>query len=50
MARILKGEKAGDIPVQGVETTKLYLNPEAARKMGVKLPDALIKKAAKIVD
>ena len=50
VVRILKGEKAGDIPVQGVETTKLYLNPKAARKMGIELPVALIKKATKVID
>jgi len=50
VVRILKGEKAGDIPVQGVETTKLYLNPKAARKMGIELPDALMKRATRVID
>lgn len=43
--RILKGEKPGDIPVATFKGDKLYLNPDAAGKMGVELPDAMRKRA-----
>ena len=39
--RVLKGEKPGDIAVEGVEITELAVNPGAAKKMGVTIPDAV---------
>ena len=35
VARVLGGEAPGDIPVQGIEITQLYVNPGAAERMGV---------------
>jgi putative ABC transport system substrate-binding protein len=49
VARILKGEKPGDIAVQGVEITQLFVNPGAAQKMGITIPDAVIAKAKEVV-
>ncbi|MES1150712.1 MAG: ABC transporter substrate-binding protein [Dongia sp.] len=49
VARILKGEKPGDIAVQGVEITQLFVNPGAAQKMGVAIPEALISSAKEVV-
>jgi putative ABC transport system substrate-binding protein len=49
VARVLKGEKPGDIPVQGVETVQLYVNPGAAKAMGVAIPDAVLQRAKKII-
>jgi len=49
VARILKGEKPGDIAVQGVEITQLFVNPGAAQKMGVTIPEAVIAKAKEVV-
>ncbi|GAB2174816.1 ABC transporter substrate-binding protein [Dongia sp. agr-C8] len=49
VARILKGEKPGDIAVQGIEITQLFVNPGAAEKMGVTLPDALVASAKEVV-
>lgn len=47
--RVLKGEKPGDIPVEGVETTELHLNVNAAGKMGVTIPEAVLAGAKKVV-
>jgi putative ABC transport system substrate-binding protein len=49
VARILKGEKPGDIAVQGVEITQLFVNPGAAQKMGVTIPEALVASAKEVV-
>jgi putative ABC transport system substrate-binding protein len=50
VARVLKGANPGDLPVETIETTQLYVNPDAARAMGIQLPDALIKRAKVVVD
>lgn len=47
--RILKGEAPGDIAVEGVDITELYVNPGMAEKMGVTIPDALIQQAKEVV-
>jgi putative ABC transport system substrate-binding protein len=49
VARVLKGEKPGDIPVEGIEITQLFVNPGAAAKMGVTIPDAVLKRAKTVV-
>jgi putative ABC transport system substrate-binding protein len=48
--RILKGEKPGAIPSQTSARLELYVNPSAAQKQGVALPDALLKSAAQIIN
>jgi len=48
VVRILKGEKPGAIASQVSESFELHVNPAAAEKQGVKLPDDLVK-AAKVV-
>jgi putative ABC transport system substrate-binding protein len=47
--RVLKGEKPGDIPVAGVEITELVVNPGAAEKMGITIPEAVVAKAKEVV-
>jgi putative ABC transport system substrate-binding protein len=49
VARVLKGEKPGDIPVRTAEGTDLYVNPKAAAAMGITIPDAVTGRAAKVV-
>ncbi|MFQ5574809.1 MAG: ABC transporter substrate binding protein, partial [Terriglobia bacterium] len=41
-------EKPGSIPVEGVSKTELYVNPGSAKKMGVSISDAVIKRAKKV--
>jgi putative ABC transport system substrate-binding protein len=49
VVRVLKGEKPGDIAVQGVETVELHVNPGAAKAMGVTIPDAVLQRAKQVV-
>ena len=49
VVRVLKGEKPGDIAVQGVEITELFVNLSAARKMGVTIPEAVVARAKEVV-
>jgi putative ABC transport system substrate-binding protein len=49
VARILNGEKPGDIAVQGVEITQLFVNPGAAEKMGITIPESLVAGAKEVV-
>lgn len=50
VARILKGERAGDIPYQTSAELELHVNPGAAQKQGVSLPEELLRSASKVVD
>lgn len=49
VARVLNGENPGDIPVEGVEITELYVNPGAAERMGVTIPQEIIDRAKEVV-
>ncbi|HVO04484.1 MAG TPA: ABC transporter substrate-binding protein [Candidatus Cybelea sp.] len=49
VVRVLKGEKPGDIAVQGIEITQLFVNPGAAQKMGITVPDSVIAGAKEVV-
>ncbi len=49
IVRSLKGEDLGVIPVEFPNQTELYLNEDAAQKLGIKLKDELKNAAAKIV-
>ncbi|QYY24073.1 ABC transporter substrate-binding protein [Diaphorobacter sp. MNS-0] len=49
VARILKGEKPGDIKPEVSTKMELFVNPGAAEKQGVKLSDALVKSATQVV-
>ncbi|MFT0892399.1 ABC transporter substrate-binding protein [Pseudochelatococcus sp. G4_1912] len=50
VARILKGEKPGDLSVQFAQGTDLYLNKDVAEKIGVTLSEEAVKRAIKVVD
>lgn len=50
VARILKGEKPGDIDVDVAKGTDLVVNLGAAKKMGIELPQAVIDRATKKID
>ena len=49
VARILKGEKPGDIKPELSTKMELFVNPGAAEKQGVKLSDTLVKSAAQVI-
>ena len=50
VARILKGEKPGDIKPEVSTKMRLFVNPGAAKKQGITLSDALIKSANQVVE
>jgi putative ABC transport system substrate-binding protein len=50
VVRVLEGANAGDIPVQGVATTQLSLNPKMAAEMGLDFPQAVLDRADEIVE
>jgi putative ABC transport system substrate-binding protein len=47
--RILKGEKPGNIDVKMAKGTDLYVNPKMAKRMGIKVPSSVLKRATKII-
>lgn len=49
VARILKGEKPGDIPSETSDKLELFVNPGAAERQGVTLDDAFVKSATQVV-
>ncbi|HDL1209053.1 TPA: ABC transporter substrate-binding protein [Mannheimia haemolytica] len=44
-ARVLKGEKAGTIPIQEVSKLELSINTKTAKELGITIPEVLIKEA-----
>ena len=50
VARVLKGEKPGDIDVGFATGTNLVVNKGAAAKMGVTITDAVLKRAVKVIE
>jgi putative ABC transport system substrate-binding protein len=49
VARILRGENPGDIPVEFATGGDLFVNPGAAARMGLTIPQAVIDRAATVV-
>jgi putative ABC transport system substrate-binding protein len=50
VARILRGAKPAEMPVETLDELLIHLNPKAAAGMGVTIPDAVLKQANKIVE
>lgn len=50
VARILKGESAGDIPVYTPQVLDLYVSPKHASEQGIELPQAVIDNAKEVVE
>jgi putative ABC transport system substrate-binding protein len=48
VVRVLKGEKPGNIAVEGAEITELYVNRSSAEKMGVTVPADLVAQAKQV--
>ncbi|MCT8972900.1 ABC transporter substrate-binding protein [Microbaculum marinisediminis] len=49
VAKVLDGAKPGSIPVMQAQGTNLVVNPGAAKKMGVTIPDAVVSRANTVV-
>ncbi|AXS81690.1 MULTISPECIES: ABC transporter substrate-binding protein [Marinobacter] len=50
VARVLDGKKPGGMPVETMEKLDLFVNPTAARRMGITLSDTLVAEAEKVID
>lgn len=50
VVRILKGEKPGSIDVKMAKGTNLFVNPKMAKRMGIKIPEAVLSRATKIIE
>ena len=50
VGRVLKGEKAADIPVQQLTKTKMVLNLKTAKTFGITVPTSLLGRADEVIE
>jgi putative ABC transport system substrate-binding protein len=50
VSRVIKGANPATMPVETLREFQVHLNPGSAAKMGVNVPDAVLKKADKIIE
>ena len=47
---LIDGTNPGDMPIEFLNDLNLHVNKKAAASMGVTLPEATIKRAAKVIE
>jgi putative tryptophan/tyrosine transport system substrate-binding protein len=50
IARVLRGEKAGDLPLQRPSRFRLIINLKAAKQVGLQLPSSLVARADEVIE
>ena len=49
-ARVLRGEAPGEIPFEPLRTSKVLVNPSAARAMGLAIPKSIVARASRVIE
>ena len=50
VAKILRGTKAGDIPMEQPTTYELAINAATARKLGIRIPESIRVRIDRVID